>query len=85
MARHPTRNFRPNPRYYDPVEAAAAAGVSMNVLLQAMLREFLAAPAARLAALAPHLQAVAAETPRRGRPSTADAAVPVASARSDED
>ncbi len=62
--------FRPDPRYYEPVETVAAeAGVSMNVLLQAMLREFLANPTTRLAALAPHLGAVAAETPRRGRPS----------------
>jgi hypothetical protein len=69
MTRHPTRNFRPNPDYYLPVESAAdEAGVSMNVLLQALLREFLVDPAGRLAALEPHLEAVAAETPRRGRP-----------------
>ncbi|MEN3308841.1 MAG: hypothetical protein V7603_5043 [Micromonosporaceae bacterium] len=72
MTRHDTRNFRPNPDYYLPVESAAGeAGVSMNVLLQALLREFLTDPAGRLAALAPHLEAVAAETPRRGRPAAA--------------
>jgi hypothetical protein len=69
MPRYATRNFRPNPAYYEPVEAAAEeAGVSMNVLLQAMLREFIADPAARLAALDEHVKAVAAITPRRGRP-----------------
>jgi hypothetical protein len=71
MARHRTRNFRPNPAYYEPVEEIAEkAGVSMNVLLQAMLREFIQNPKDRLAALDEHLQAVAAETPRRGRPTT---------------
>jgi len=77
MARHPTRNFRPNPDYYLPVESAAAeAGVSMNVLLQALLREFLADPTGRLAALAPHLDVIAAETQRRGRPPTAGRRAP---------
>ena len=71
MARHQTRNFRPNPAYYEPVEAAAAeVGISMNVLIQAMLREFMSDQDARLAALKPHLDVVASETPRRGRPST---------------
>lgn len=69
VTRHPTRNFRPNPAYYEAVERIAAdAGVSMNVLLQALLREFGDDPAGRLATLAPHLEAVTAETPRRGRP-----------------
>ena len=75
MTRHAVRNFRPDPGLYEPVEKlAAATGISMNVLLQATLREFLADPAGRLAALAPHLQAVAAATPRRGRPSKNPAA-----------
>lgn len=70
MPRHRTRNFRPDPRYYEPAEKTAdKAGFSMNVLLQALLREFNADPEARLAALDEHLKAVAAETPRRGRPS----------------
>lgn len=73
VTRYPTKNFRPKPAYFKAGEAAAGtAGVSMNVLLQAMLRELAADPAGRLAALAPHLQAVAAETPGRGRPARED-------------
>ncbi|MDG4785401.1 hypothetical protein O7626_05545 [Micromonospora sp. WMMD1102] len=69
MTRWPTKNFRPNPVYAEAGEDAAdEAGVSFNVLVQAMLRELRADPAGRLAALAPHIQAVAAETPSRGRP-----------------
>ena len=69
MTRYPTRNFRPDPVYYQQVERIAAeTGVSMNVLLQALLREFMADPTERLAVLKPHLEAVAAQTPRRGRP-----------------
>jgi hypothetical protein len=75
MTRFGTRNFRPNPIYYEGAERIADdAGVSINVLLQALLRELLAEPEDRLAALEPHLAAVAAETPRRGRPSSASAA-----------
>jgi hypothetical protein len=72
MTRHPARNFRPDPDLYAQVERIAEdAGVSMNVFLQALLRELIADLAAdpdrRLAVLAPHLEAVAAATPPRGR------------------
>lgn len=72
VTRHPTRNFRPEPGEYQPAKAHIEAhGYSMNTLLRAALRWFNANPTAALAALLPHLNAVAEKTPPRGRPRSA--------------
>lgn len=66
--RFTNRNYRPADDEHDPArDSIRDAGYNMNVLLRAMLRRFNDDPAAELAALEPHLKAVAADTPR-GRP-----------------
>jgi hypothetical protein len=72
VTRWPTRNFRPDPADYDPVkESAEAAGWNMNLLLQAFLRAVKRDPQAMLKMLEVDLQAIASETPPRGRPKKA--------------
>lgn len=65
----PTRSIRVDlDREYAPaVRAAQAAGYPVNTLIRACLREIAADPVGRLAALAPYLAAVEADTPM-GRP-----------------
>lgn len=66
--RFTNRNYRPSDAEYDTAKAATdAAGLNMNQLVRALLREFNESPQQRIAALAIHLRVVAEDTPR-GRP-----------------
>lgn len=66
--RFTNRNYRPDDVEYEPArKSAEGAGLNMNQLIRAMLREFNERPERRLRALSKHLRAVADDTPR-GRP-----------------